>query len=186
MSGVEICHEICARILVCIDRVAACTDSLDLGAWLLSSVLLLLYAWQFSHFNSLAWNMRSDYAKTGYHMMVNTNPALNSRVSLRYSLLLFPLCYIIPYIEMTTWWFALDSTIINSGLLLGAFRFWKNSNDKTARDLFFGSLVHLPVILALMMAHKKNWRTDGQNNDLENISLDIELKNINNKNDEIS
>lgn len=153
---------------------AACTNSLDLGAWLLGSIL---YAWQFPHFNSLAWNMRYDYTKAGYHMMVNANPALNSRVSLRYSLLLFPLCYIIPYIEMTTWWFALDSTIINSGLLLGAFRFWKNSNDKTARDLFFGSLVHLPVILALMMAHKKNWRTDNQNNDLEDIS-DIELKNI--------
>src|SRR5437763_5781500 len=118
-------------------------------------------------------------------MMAVINSALNSRVFLRYSLLLFPLSYIIPYIGLTTWWFALDSTIINSGLLWGAFRFWKNSNDKTARDLFFGSLVHLPVILALMMAHKKNWRIDDQNDDLEKIYLDIESK-INNNDDEIN
>ncbi|CAG8577308.1 16678_t:CDS:1, partial [Funneliformis mosseae] len=151
---------------------AACTNSLDLGAWILGSIL---YAWQFPHFNALAWNMRNDYAKAGYRMMVVKNPSLNSRVSLRYSLLLFPLSYIIPYIGMTSWWFALDSTIINSGLLWGAFRFWRNSNDKTARDLFFGSLVHLPVILALMMAHKKNWRTmDDQNDDLEINSLEID------------
>ena len=42
----------------------ACTNSLDIGAWLLGSIL---YAWQFPHFNSLAWNMRSDYVKAGYH-----------------------------------------------------------------------------------------------------------------------
>ncbi|CAH1760513.1 12367_t:CDS:1 [Entrophospora sp. SA101] len=145
----------------------ACTDSLDFGALLLGSIL---FAWQFPHFNSLAWNMRFDYAKADYKMMVINNPKLNSRVSLRYSILLFPLSYMFSYIGLTTWWFALDSTLINSLLLSASYKFWRNSNDKTARDLFFKSLVHLPVLLALMMAHKKDWRSANE----EELKKEIE------------
>ncbi|CAG8565614.1 4166_t:CDS:1 [Cetraspora pellucida] len=157
---------------------AACTNNLELGAWILGGIL---YAWQFPHFNALAWNMRSDYSRAGYRMMVVTNPLLNSRVSLRYTLALFPLSYIAPYIGMTTWWFALDSSLINCVLLLSAYRFWKDSNDKSARDLFFASLVHLPVILALMMAHKKDQGTTMNNDlleldekELEEVLLELE------------
>ncbi|KAG0316553.1 hypothetical protein BG000_004823 [Podila horticola] len=40
-------------------------------------------------------------------------------------------------------------------MLAGAANFWRKRDDKTARQLFFGSLIYLPVILALMMFHKK-------------------------------
>ncbi|CAG8468371.1 10803_t:CDS:1 [Ambispora leptoticha] len=130
----------------------ASTNNLDPGCWLLGGIL---YAWQFPHFNSLAWNLRADYSKAGYRMMAVTNPALNARVALRYSLLLFPWSYMIPYMGMTSWWFAFDSTLVNSVLLWGSYKFWRNSNDKTARDCFFASLIHLPVIFALMMLHKR-------------------------------
>ncbi|CAG8476355.1 8417_t:CDS:2 [Diversispora eburnea] len=116
---------------------AACTNNLEIGSLILGSIL---FAWQFPHFNALAWNMRFDYEKAGYKMMVVKNPSLNSRVSLRYALALFPLSIMIPFTEMTTWWFALDSSLINSVLLLGAYRFWKDSNDKSARDLFFAKI----------------------------------------------
>jgi protoheme IX farnesyltransferase len=36
----------------------------------------------------------------------------------------------------------------------------QSSNDKNARQLFFGSVVHLPVLLALMMIHKINYQTE--------------------------
>ncbi|KAG9290798.1 hypothetical protein G9A89_011761 [Geosiphon pyriformis] len=129
----------------------ACTNSFDVGAWILGGIL---YAWQFPHFNSLSWNLRADYSKAGYRMMAVTNPSLNARVSLRYSLLLFPLCYLTPYVGMTSWWFAWDSSLMNCVLLWGAFKFWRDPNEKTARDCFFASLIHLPVIFALMMVHK--------------------------------
>lgn len=34
------------------------------------------------------------------------------------------------------------------------------SNDKTGKQLFFGSIIHLPVILALLMIHKR-WNLPG-------------------------
>ncbi|KND04821.1 protoheme IX farnesyltransferase [Spizellomyces punctatus DAOM BR117] len=142
---------------------AACTGSLDAGAWLLAAVL---YAWQFPHFNSLSWNLRADYSKAGYRMMSVTDPALNARVSLRYSLLLFPLAWAAPYLGLTTWWFALDSSIINAVMAAGAWKFWRNPSDKTARTLFFGSLVHLPVILALLMIHKSVDSGEGENDEV--------------------
>src|SRR5437762_7201800 len=50
----------------------------------------LLYAWQFPHFNALAYTMRHDYARAGYKMMPVTNPELNTRVALRYSIACIP------------------------------------------------------------------------------------------------
>ncbi|KAL1923040.1 uncharacterized protein VTP21DRAFT_9416 [Calcarisporiella thermophila] len=131
---------------------AACTGGLEPGAWVLG---VMLYAWQFPHFNSLSWNLRSDYSKAGYRMMSVTHPGLNARTSLRYSLLLVPLSLSAPLLGMTTPLFAVDSTVVNGALTFLAYRFWRDSNDKNARQLFFGSLLHLPALLALMMIHKK-------------------------------
>ncbi|KAG0261264.1 Protoheme IX farnesyltransferase, mitochondrial [Mortierella polycephala] len=131
---------------------AACTNSLDPEAWLLGA---LLFAWQFPHFNSLAWNLRADYSKAGYRMMAVTDPKLNARVSLRYSLALIPLVTLAPYLDMTSWWFAIDGNIVNAVMLAGAANFWRKRDDKSARQLFFGSLIYLPVVLGLMMFHKK-------------------------------
>ncbi|KAI9205510.1 UbiA prenyltransferase family-domain-containing protein [Polychytrium aggregatum] len=130
----------------------ACTSTLDPGAWILGA---FLYAWQFPHFNALSWNLRPDYSKAGYRMASVVDPALNARVALRYSLLLFPLSLAVPYIGLTTPWFIVTSSVVNGILLAGAIQFWRKSTDKSARQLFFGSLIHLPVILALMMVHKK-------------------------------
>ncbi|KAJ3033042.1 Protoheme IX farnesyltransferase, mitochondrial [Rhizophlyctis rosea] len=131
---------------------AASTGSLQPGAYLLATIL---YAWQFPHFNSLSWNLRPDYSKAGYRMMSVVDPALNGRVSLRYSLAMFPLCWAAPYLGMTSLWFVGTSTVINGYMALGAWRFWREPNEKSARFLFFGSVVHLPILLALMMVHKK-------------------------------
>ncbi|KAI9030983.1 protoheme IX farnesyltransferase [Phycomyces nitens] len=132
---------------------AAVTNGLEPGAWVLGGIL---YAWQFPHFNALAWNLRADYSKAGYRMMSVTDPKLNARVSLRYSLAMIPLSLSLPLLDITSWLFAVDSTIVNGALIWGAVKFWRNSNEKTSRQLFFGSIIHLPILLALMMVHKTN------------------------------
>ncbi|KAI9298905.1 protoheme IX farnesyltransferase [Neoconidiobolus thromboides FSU 785] len=130
---------------------AASTGDLGVGSWLLAASL---YAWQFPHFNSLAWNLRSDYSKAGYQMMAVTDPNLNARVSLRYALALIPISIAFPAFGITTWWFALDSNIINIYMAVKAYSFWSRPNDKFARSLFFASLIHLPIFFALMLLHK--------------------------------
>lgn len=52
---------------------AACSNSLGVGAGVLG---LLLFSWQFPHFNALSWNLRPDYSRAGYRMMAVTNPGM--------------------------------------------------------------------------------------------------------------
>lgn len=106
---------------------------LDPAAWVLGG---LLYCWQFPHFNALAWNLRQDYSKAGYRMMAVTDPKLNARVSLRYSLAMFPLCFAVPYLDLTSYWFALDSSVVNGALLYGAYKFWRKRYQKKKRVLY--------------------------------------------------
>jgi hypothetical protein len=116
---------------------------------------------QFPHFNALSWNLRPDYSKAGYRMMSVTEPSLNARVALRHSLLLFPISLAMPYLAVTSPYFLLDSTLLNGYMAWCAFRFWRESNDQNARSLFFASLIHLPVYLALLMMHKRTLITEG-------------------------
>ena len=152
---------------------AACSSLSDPGAWCLAT---FLYAWQFPHFNSLSHNIKAEYKRAGYVMTAFVNPMLNARVAFRYSLLMFPICFSFIYFGVCDKYFAFDSSILNGYLTYGSFMFWwqqhKNyskgvlaSGGPTkeaiakaniyARKTFWGSIWQLPVVLALMMLHKK-------------------------------
>ena len=119
------------------------------------ALCLLLYSWQFPHFNSLSHFVRSAYAQAGYHMLCILNPKLNALVSLRHALLLLPICSVlVPLSGLTTWYFALTSLLPNVICVRYAWRFWRKGTDKNARTVFYGSLWYLPVIMGLMMLHK--------------------------------
>lgn len=138
----------------------------------------LLFAWQFPHFNALSHTIRRDYARAGYAMLANVNPARNARVGLRYALACVPLCsYAVPVYGLAGWPFAFLSLIPNVYLIIPATRFWlatagvgswrgwprwmsewfkarvsKTVQDLEAKKLFWASLIHLPSLLILMMA----------------------------------
>lgn len=148
---------------------AASSSLFHPGAWCLAA---LLYAWQFPHFNALSHNIASQYKHAGYIMTAAENPKLNARVSLRYSILMFPLCFGLSYFDVTDWMFLIDSSIINGWLTLLAYQFWKqqqknysgssgpttegiNIANTQARKLFWCSVYHLPAVLILAMLHKK-------------------------------
>lgn len=136
------------------------------GAWALAA---LLYCWQFPHFMALSHNIRGEYQMAGYVMAAWTNPALNARVALRHSIAMFPICIALAYFNVTDWFFVVDSAIVNSWLTFTAFKFWqiqKNNHQPLklgaaappcphARQLFWGSVIHLPAVLVLAMIHKK-------------------------------
>lgn len=163
---------------------AACTNSLDpfsgqAGAWVLA---LILFAWQFPHFNSLSWTIRSEYARGGYRMLSATNPAMNARVGLRWTVAgALAAGVAAPMVGLTSWAVGLATLIPSGALGVCAWKFWragsratlqkakeqgllaaapgsratdKDPRDASARSLFFVSLVHLPALLFMMMAGK--------------------------------
>lgn len=140
----------------------ACTGSLDPGALALAGIL---YAWQFAHFNALSWSFKGDYTRAGYKMMAVTHPKLCKRVALRYSVAMVPVCALGPVFDVTTWWFVVDTLPLNGWLTYLAWRFYRESDSKSARKLFHFSLFHLPLLMGLMLLNKKRWfseeRTEG-------------------------
>ncbi|KAI0077251.1 protoheme IX farnesyltransferase [Panus rudis PR-1116 ss-1] len=120
------------------------------------ALAMLLYSWQFPHFNSLAHLLRGSYAQAGYHMLSVLAPQKNALVSLRHAALLTGICSVlVPLSGLTTWTFALTSLVPNAIIGYAAWAFWKKGGEKQARSLWHHCLWYLPVVLGLMMFHKQ-------------------------------
>lgn len=152
---------------------AAASSLTDPAAWALVG---LLYAWQFPHFNSLSHSVRAQYKNAGYVMTAWKNPPLNARVCLRYSLLMFPLCFALVYYNVTDPYYIIDSSLANLWLSYWCFKFyWQQRynyskgviNDKIkfnngmklanmfARKTMLASVLQLPAVFILAILHKK-------------------------------
>ena len=135
----------------------ACTGTLDPGAFVLGGIL---FAWQFPHFNALSWRLRGDYSRAGYRMMSVLDPGLCKRTTLRYCLALTPLCAMAPVLDLTTWWFLVDSLPVNAWMTYLSWRFYRDSDFKWARKLFHFTLFHLPLLTGLLLINKKHWYSE--------------------------
>lgn len=139
------------------------------------TLFLLLFSWQFPHFNSLSHLIRANYAVSGYPMLSVLSPRLNALVSLRHSVLLIPITAVLaPLSGSVDWSFALTSFIPNIYFTREAIKFWRIQSEANARRLFFVSLWYLPVVLGLMMAHntvqKRGWlRSAGEKEEEEQV-----------------
>ena len=119
------------------------------------TLFALLFSWQFPHFNSLSHLIRSSYALSGYPMLSVLSPRLNALVSLRHAILLVPFTAVLaPLTGSVDWSFAATSAIPNAAFVQASWAFYRQTNDITAKRLFFVSLWYLPVVLGLMMVHK--------------------------------
>jgi protoheme IX farnesyltransferase len=117
---------------------------------------MLLFSWQFPHFNPLSHLVRGSYAQAGYQMLSILDPRKNALVSLRHAALLIPICSVlVPLSGLTTWLFAFTSMFPNLILATAAWRFWRKGGEKEARALWHHSLWYLPVVMGLMMVHKQ-------------------------------
>lgn len=149
-----------------------------IGGWLIAA---LLFAWQFPHFFALSHGVRHEYAGAGYKMLTSSNTAMAARVSLRYSLAMFPICAGLSYYHVTDPAFFATSSVINGWMLREAIRFWRYQGDRgSARALFWASVWQLPIVLVLAMMQKKGlwerlWRSVyGEEDDLDDLWEDDE------------
>lgn len=119
------------------------------------ALFMLLFSWQFPHFNSLSYLVRDSYAQAGYHMLSVFSPPKNSLVSFRHAIMLAIYSLLFPLSGLTTWTFTLSALIPNFIFVRAAWRFWRRGGEKEARKVFQHSLWYLPVILGFTMVHKR-------------------------------
>ncbi len=124
-----------------------------LGGWLLAA---LLFAWQFPHFNALSHSIKDEYRNAGYRMLAWTNPAMNGRVALRYSVLLFPISAGLCWVGVVNPGFLVLSSVCNVWISREAYRFWRRGGaGGSARGLFWASIWSLPLLMVGGLVCKK-------------------------------
>lgn len=112
---------------------------------------LILFSWQFPHFNALSWNLRHEYARAGYRMMSVVDPDLCKRVALRHSVLLLIYTSLLPIYGSTSSLFTLGALPFNLQFIKLSWLFYKDADSASSRKLFRFSLLYLPAILGLLI-----------------------------------
>lgn len=127
------------------------TAILGYGSFDAMMLALILFSWQFPHFNALSWNLRHEYARAGYRMMSVVNPDLCKRVALRHSIFLLAYTCALPIFGATSSLFTLLALPLNVQFINLSWKFYKNADSASSRKLFRFSLLYLPATLALLI-----------------------------------
>ncbi|WVZ69621.1 hypothetical protein U9M48_018384 [Paspalum notatum var. saurae] len=132
---------------------AAASTELSLNAMILPAAL---YYWQIPHFMALAYLCRSDYLAGGYRIFSFADPKgkRTAWVSFRNCLYMLPLGLFAYNWGLTSEWFGLEASLLTIGLTIGALSFLLEPSPKTARRMFYGSLLYLPAFMAGLLLHR--------------------------------
>jgi heme o synthase len=131
----------------------AATGELTGAGWALFAIL---FFWQIPHFLAIAWMYRDEYAKAGFVMLPGVDPTgertAHQAVSHAMGLLIVSLCPVLFRVAGATYF--VGALLIGLGFLAAAFAFARQLNAPRARQLFFASIIYLPLLLGLMVFDK--------------------------------
>ncbi len=121
------------------------------------ALFLILFVWQFPHFDAIGWLYRDDYARGGIRMLPVIDPdgELTARRVLACSLLLIPISLLPPALGMTGPVYAAAAAGAGLGLFYFGLRLGRERTLARARALLVASVVYLPVLLAAMVADRR-------------------------------
>lgn len=128
----------------------AMQPSFGAGAWVLFGVLFL---WQMPHFLAIAWMYRDEYAQAGFVMLRRDDhsgcaTAMDSLICT----LLLTCITIVPFLTGLTSGIYLSAALtLDCLFLFFAVQFLLERDRASARRLFFGSILYLPLVLAVMV-----------------------------------
>jgi heme o synthase len=133
---------------------AAAEGSVSSLGWILFSVL---FFWQIPHFMAIAWTYRKDYSGVNFPMLPVRDES-GSKVaawSFIATLALVAVSLLPYFLRQTTVAYAAVAATAGLFFLWRAVDFMKaQGRDKSARRLFFFSLIYLPVVLGSLVADR--------------------------------
>jgi protoheme IX farnesyltransferase len=127
----------------------------ELGAegWALFAIQAF---WQMPHFMAIAWIYREEYAKAGFQMLPVIDPEgqRTGRQAVAYTLGLLPISLCPFLFRMTGAVYLAGALILGLAFLWSAIQFSRHLTIPRARQLFYVSILYLPLLLALMVLDK--------------------------------
>lgn len=129
---------------------AAATDTLSIEGWVLFGIVFM---WQMPHFLAIAWMYRDEYAGAGMPLLPVIQPDGRStgRQAVIYTAALVPLSMLPTGVGLASLWYMVGALTLGAVLMLLSVEFSAKRNMDTARRLFFGSILYLPILWALLV-----------------------------------
>ena len=131
----------------------AARNELGGEGWALFAILAF---WQLPHFFAIAWMYRDEYAKAGFVMLPNVDPdgsrtaqqSVSNTIALIFASLL-------PFaMGVSGKIYLVAALILGAGFLFCAIRFSRQMTLRSAKQLFFASIIYLPLLLVALVGDK--------------------------------
>ena len=132
---------------------AAAHGRLGVEAWALFAIL---FCWQMPHFLAIAWMYREDYARGGFVMLPNldTDGSSTGRQAVNYSFALLLVSLTPGLLGFAGHLYFFGAFVLGVGMIFYAARLQLAPGRLHARQLFFASIIYLPLLLGLLAAGK--------------------------------
>ncbi|MBC8003489.1 MAG: protoheme IX farnesyltransferase [Opitutaceae bacterium] len=124
------------------------------------ALFAILFFWQLPHFLAIAWMYRDEYARAGYAMLPVVDPdgQRTSRQAVCHTLGLLPVSLFPFLFKMVGPVYCMGALILGFVFLGFAIAFAREMTRVRARQLFYASILYLPLLLGLMVLDKiKNY-----------------------------
>ena len=132
---------------------AAATNTLSLPGWTLFAIVFL---WQMPHFLAIAWLYRDDYARAGMPLLPVIEPDGRStgRQAVLYAAAAIPVSLLPTAVGLAGAPYLAAALVLGAIVLWLAFEFAATRSNASARRLFAGTIIYLPVLwLVLVLDH---------------------------------
>jgi protoheme IX farnesyltransferase len=122
------------------------------------ALFLILFVWQFPHFDSIAWIYRDDYARGGIRMLpvIDSHGESTARRVLICSVLLIPISVAPHFLGMTGRIYIAGAITAGLGLLYFSARMARKRSLASAHALLLATVFYLPVLLGVMVLDRKS------------------------------
>lgn len=129
---------------------AAARGDIAIGGWTLFAIVFL---WQIPHFMAIAWMYRDDYRAAGFPMLPVVEPDgfRTGQKALLYSAALLPVSIGPSVVGLAGRTYFGVALVLGLILLALSAAFAKSRSDRSARTLFFASIIYLPLIWAALV-----------------------------------
>lgn len=121
--------------------------------WALFGILAL---WQMPHFFAIAWIYRDEYAKAGFVMLpaVDAAGSRTGQQAVGHTLVLLPVSLLPFLFNVAGPIYLAGAIILGVAYLACAFNFSRRLTLRSAKLLFFSSIIYLPLLLTLLVLDK--------------------------------
>jgi protoheme IX farnesyltransferase len=126
--------------------------SIDAGG---ATLFAMVFLWQIPHFMAIAWLYRDDYGKAGFPLLPVIEPGGRraGTQAVLYTAALLPVSLAPTMVGMTGPVYFGLALVLGAAFMVLSVRFATARNEGTARALFFGSIIYLPLIWIAMIAN---------------------------------